>query len=653
MKILFQLLLIMSMAVVVLLPAQAQGTCDFDLVEAITSLIEAQRMADQGDTFNAARAVEAAQAELADVVEACGDADFKLGRSFTTTDGLFTFGYPRGWALSSLDTGLYFLANSQVMLDEILENDLENVPSGGQFILVAAAPFSEYYSRLETFDEFKAEFEAEGLGNEMNFVGPIGETPINSQETYEYNIVGHGVEGGAFVMNPDQNNSVVVVVGLASPGEYDVMEPITLAVARSALFGDVEATTTSAVTGLSLDEIEFAGAIRVDDLIPDADFRTAMLSPDGAQIAWANRDDPLELCVAEIDNPNPRCTPIPQQFDSSVTSLMWSPDSRYLAFTPNFFMFFHEPDIWVMDVEDGQILNMTNDGTDMPLLSSGFDAENTFLDHTMTWGPDNQLYFIRHQDIDDIEFTTLNRLDPETGETESIIDLSNRFQRFSIYDTNQEYNLDGSMSLSPDGDTLALLVREFDRDSNLSGIYTLDLTDPDAAPKRVVGVQAFNLGLPRDLPQDDDTYLMPMGIQWSGDGSGLFVHTISVQTIPELTPTLWQVYHVGLDSGDLTVLTDFSDLTQEELMTTEDAAGRSLAYQVPRGVVLSPDGTTPIVFNAMLNDAGFYALEMLDDGSVLRVVLTEFEYDPVPASLSSSANNGGALMYGYVLMTDE
>ena len=43
-------------------------------------------------------------------------------------------------------------------------------------------------------------------------------------------------------------------------------------------------------------------------------------------------------------------------------SIRWSPDSRYLAFTENFFRRFTEPDIWVLDTTTWNVTDITDDG---------------------------------------------------------------------------------------------------------------------------------------------------------------------------------------------------------------------------------------------------------------------------------------------------
>ena len=44
-------------------------------------------------------------------------------------------------------------------------------------------------------------------------------------------------------------------------------------------------------------------------------------------------------------------------------SIRWSPDSRYLVLTEEFFRSFSEPDIWVFDTTTGKVTDITDDGT--------------------------------------------------------------------------------------------------------------------------------------------------------------------------------------------------------------------------------------------------------------------------------------------------
>ena len=86
------------------------------------------------------------------------------------------------------------------------------------------------------------------------------------------------------------------------------------------------ATADQSVSGYKLDSI--------DDL--DLPMTGSLyLSPDGQRIA---QTDGKDICLYSAAGTKQVCSTAPYGVDQN--SLRWSPDSRYVAFTENFFMFF-------------------------------------------------------------------------------------------------------------------------------------------------------------------------------------------------------------------------------------------------------------------------------------------------------------------------
>ena len=142
------------------------------------------------------------------------------------------------------------------------------------------------------------------------------------------------------------------------------------------------ATPSSRATALAVPP----GAVVLD--LPPGD---ALLSPDGARIAWTDGDD---LCLYTSLGQRERCVTPPDGVDPD--SLSWSPDGRYLAFTENFYRFAEEPDIWVLDAAAGAPVDLTEDGVAQAAVPQNLTARGATLDVLPVWLPDNRLIFLRH-----------------------------------------------------------------------------------------------------------------------------------------------------------------------------------------------------------------------------------------------------------------
>ncbi len=92
--------------------------------------------------------------------------------------------------------------------------------------------------------------------------------------------------------------------------------------------------------------------------------------------------------------------------------LAWSPDSRYVAVTENVLVLFHESDIWLLDVEQRSLQNLTDDGLDRDFLRSQ-DSSTVPVDLLPVWSPDgSRILFVRSDfGAEDIRVTDLNVLD--------------------------------------------------------------------------------------------------------------------------------------------------------------------------------------------------------------------------------------------------
>ncbi len=161
----------------------------------------------------------------------------------------------------------------------------------------------------------------------------------------------------------------------------------------SALTATAQAQITPTPTPVSFDVsgLRVAGTT-VFDMPSGAVGSSGFLAPDGQHFAYlagkafclyadAGKQDCIDLApINTIDGTSPR----------------WSPDSRYVAFTENFFQYFLEPDIWVWDTVENTLTDITDDGLEDVNFLTNPDARMDTLDILPHWLPDGRIVFLRY-----------------------------------------------------------------------------------------------------------------------------------------------------------------------------------------------------------------------------------------------------------------
>lgn len=117
----------------------------------------------------------------------------------------------------------------------------------------------------------------------------------------------------------------------------------------------------------------------------------AGLSPDGTRLLRMDG----RVCVSDLDGAGERCVDRDQVFtDGRFVS--WSPDGTKLAFTDNVFGY-HEADLWVFDVETGELRDLTDDGVDR--IDPANPPAGLRYDAFASWSPDGEsIRFARAHD---------------------------------------------------------------------------------------------------------------------------------------------------------------------------------------------------------------------------------------------------------------
>ncbi|MGH3484398.1 MAG: TolB family protein [Nocardioidaceae bacterium] len=161
----------------------------------------------------------------------------------------------------------------------------------------------------------------------------------------------------------------------------------TLLLTTSILTADAFTLAGCADDSPPVDDLE---VIEVEELdLPEGD---AFLSPDGERIAtYAS----AELCVYNAEGEEQTC--VDDELVLDAASIRWSPDGSRLVYTENYYDFFHDPDVWVVEAESGEPTNLTDDGVaeDELRLDEAAEEDEPDLDGSPTWIDDDTIRFLR------------------------------------------------------------------------------------------------------------------------------------------------------------------------------------------------------------------------------------------------------------------
>jgi hypothetical protein len=616
----------------------AQNSCNIELEDAILQLVQAQRAADTGDTLLATSILESVQSTLDTYTNGCDSV--QLSQKYTSPDESLTFEYPEGWTIRGIDGGPIIVASSPTLID-VLDNDLpESIPVGDAAIAILTQPAED------TFDDSVDDLMEEIL-DEFRILGEVDDSITKGRRVVSMSVAfNENVSGRISLIDyGDADDPVAMLVfGLADSASLPIIEAYTDALVKSIQYPPVASLRNIGVALESLSYDEVVNLTEESDITPSI---PVSLSPDGTTIAWQGDE---ELCL-QVLNQAEDCTALPENFSTSTPLLQWSPDGRYIAFQENALLSFVDADMWRFDVEERTVVNLTDDGD--AEFSVGPAETDTWMDTVMTWGPDNQIYLLRTaieegKESDDRTYELL-RIDPDTGETSLIQDLTGIFLPFTVSYQGQ-YSLDGVMSVSPDATQLAISVLEFERDSTNNGIWLIDLSGSND-PQHIATTEQFMAGYSSDIFEDISRYAIE-SIAWDADGTGLYAYTYALSSVDLFQASM--VYHMDLASSDIVPLVDLSSYTKGELLDAvlreaDDSSPLAEPEFIPTSPILSPDYRGVIVTNG--NRTAILTIPF--DGQFGDPV-TLYEADDMElfGRTSMMGNDGTALIAGNLFIQD-
>lgn len=318
----------------------------------------------------------------------------------------------------------------------------------------------------------------------------------------------------------------------------------------------------------------------------ELDDRVLALSPDGQWLAIEKME---VICIYSTESLLEHvCTPW-EGGGLDSHSFTWSPDSKKIAFTENYPVYFHESDIWLMEAESGKLTNLTDDGVDRARPGSeGMDR--ALIDLIPAWSPDGKtLLFARSTQSDgDWQGTALYQIPAKGGDPKQLLTA----------DAEYPASVWHSLMYSRDGKQIFYTVFRREADDPDNGVWVaeadgknpkhlLSTSDPDMGPPFLLEVSAkgdkalvvYYLGLGRYAAEFNLSFVALLNLETGRaeplkrakgeefEFSGLYHATFS----PDGSKLLY-VYR-DLELKWYLVVRDVADGTEKVLLTSEEPIG--------------------------------------------------------------------------------
>lgn len=619
---------------------EAQSTCGIDLEAEINSLLRAQREADQGNDAVALSLLQSVQGALADISNQCINGNALLPNEYTSDDESLSFRYPSDWLVETLD-GIYIIASDNRLLNLLENSDAPNLSTGDYFVAI----FIE--------DNFGDSFR-EGVfrfQDDSNLGQAIDVPTQNLIGTTNAITASYVLEDSLAVSlahldftNLDESPALLTVVAIGNPEELDVLGTFARMIASSV---EYPPTSSLRLPSTPLTDLNYDLAISIRDLNDSIDPRLAVLSPDGEKIAYTRAE---ELCIYQIATGDIECYLLPNEGSVRVATLYWSPDSRYIAFHENFVRFFTDGDLYLYDDVEADIRVLTDSDDDVLNLTDGDREETIYLDGTVTWGADGQIYMLRTEipagaSLSESPYR-LMQVNPETGEITEIADFSSAIMPLSVIELFPV--LEGIMATSPDMSQIAFVVYAPGADEQTNNgiwVYTF-ATD---TLEHIATVDAFVEGLPNDYETQANRQIMSLGWDETGEGLYAYVGNFNYRNEPVM------LYHINVNSLEVVPLIDFSEFAMEEL-PEEDENGFTLGYYFPDYPVVSPNGDAVIYLQSSFDGTISVVAVPVSNGVVgeaITLVEATEGIDILPSSTATMSRDGKILLRGILFIPSD
>lgn len=194
------------------------------------------------------------------------------------------------------------------------------------------------------------------------------------------------------------------------------------------------------------------------------------LSPNGQYLAAFDLGEGRLCTLSTPDLSEVACTSIePLEAGLRVSDVRWSPDSTRLALAENAFIYFKDGDLWVMDAESGDLINIADDHHAGGLFIEEDGTQNVItIDVNPAWTPDGRGITVSRSAMVGGESigNDIVTLPAEGGEPVSLLEVSLERPGLAFY----------GMEWSRDGRYLYYSVLDpSDSPDLVSGVYQYDV----------------------------------------------------------------------------------------------------------------------------------------------------------------------------------
>jgi Tol biopolymer transport system component len=302
----------------------------------------------------------------------------------------------------------------------------------------------------------------------------------------------------------------------------ETVQPPDMTQTVAAAFSAAETATAVAISSVSA-PVDTMQAVEVIELplMAGPGNTAAYLAPDGERFAYIND---AELCILDIDTsaayiqtaiaagniPEGDFSQAPDQIAGAMCvsveqirglnreTISWSPDGHYLVMTQDFFRFFYDADLWVLDTQSMTLTDITNDEQeDYPITDNAEGNDLPPVDICPRWMTDGRLIFLRYGD--DPTAPYIYTVQPDGSDLQQQGQISTP-QKFAIY----------ALDISLQNQLAYNFWINDEQYRAQSGVWISDFD----------GSNARHIWHNSDLPT-----MVPLALEWSPDGQYIALNT--------------------------------------------------------------------------------------------------------------------------------
>jgi hypothetical protein len=175
------------------------------------------------------------------ILTACGDdkkedkkdnAAVNLSQSYTSTTYSLTVKYPEGWVASDGDSAVN-IGNSQAAIDVMAASNDVEIPAGSFGVQVMAIPLAEIGMADQSVADVLKAMSA-SMSSDTTHVGDVKDVKVGGKDGARVDITDDKQKADGFVIGFKlDDNTLIMVAGMAAKGELDKNEATALKIAES------------------------------------------------------------------------------------------------------------------------------------------------------------------------------------------------------------------------------------------------------------------------------------------------------------------------------------------------------------------------------------------------------------------------------------